>query len=147
MSTLAVAILSGIIGALIGVILGRVIDPMHQQHQQQTTTLQKTRQELDDLRSQIKEYFTHAATSLQQLNDSTRALQNQLATDAMRISGVDLMPANNNNSEEFRLAQLLSHDGIAPPRDYAPKGENSRGTLAEEYGLRDDDYEPKKNQG
>lgn len=147
MSTLAVAILSGVIGVLVGVLLGRTVDPMHRQHQQQTTTLQKTRQELDDLRNQIKEHFTHSATSLQQLSDNARSLQNQLATDAMKISGLDLTPANSNNSEEFRLAQLLSHDGVAPPRDYAPKGEHSRSTLAEEYGLRDDDYEPKKIQG
>lgn len=147
MSTLAIAILSGIIGALIGLVLGRTIDPMHQQHQQQSTTLQKTQRELDDLRSQIKDYFTHSATSLQQLNDSTRILQNQLAADALKISGLDLLPTGSQHSEEFRLAQLLSTDGIAPPRDYAPKEKNSRSTLAEEYGLRDDDYEPTKVQG
>lgn len=147
MSTLAVAILSSIIGALIGVVLGRVIDPMHQQHQQQSTTLQKTRQELDDLRSQIKDYFTHSASSLQQLSDSTRALQNQLAADALKISGLDLLPTGSHQGEEFRLAQLLSPDGVEPPRDYAPKEKNSRSTLSEEYGLRDDDYEPRKVQG
>jgi len=146
-SILAVAILSGIIGALIGVMLGRTLDPMHQQHQQQSTTLQKTQQELDDLRSQIKDYFTHTAATLQQLSDSTRALQNQLATDALKISGLDLLPAESQQSVEFRLAQLLSPDGVAPPRDYAPKEKNGRSTLSEEYGLRDDDYEPKKIQG
>lgn len=147
MSTLAVAILSSIIGALIGVVLGRTLDPMHQQHQQQSTTLQKTRQELDDLRSQIKDHFTHSASSLQQLSDSARTLQNQLAADALKISGLDLLPTGSDHPEEFRLAKLLSHDGVAPPRDYAPKEKNSRSTLSEDYGLRDDDYEPKKVQG
>lgn len=148
MSTLAVAILSGIIGALIGVVLGRVIDPMHQQHQQQSATLQKAQQDLEHLRSQVKEHFTHTAASLQQLSDSARTIQNQLATDALKISGLDLLPPNDSgNSEEFGLARLLSHDGTEPPRDYAPKEKNSRSTLAEEYGLKDDDYEPRKIQG
>jgi len=146
-STLAIAILSGIIGALVGVILGRTLDPMHQQHQQQSTTLQKNRQELDELRSQVKDHFTHSANALQQLSDNTLALQNQLAAEALKISGLDLTPKGNQHSEGFRLAQLISNDGIEPPRDYAPKEKNSRSTLSEEYGLRDDEYETQKVQG
>jgi len=146
-STLAIAILSGIIGALIGMVLGRMIDPLHQQHQQQSTTLQKTQQEFDDLRNQIKEHFAQSASSLQLLSDNTRNLQSQLAADALKISGLNLLPTDSPHREEFRLAQLLSTDGIAPPRDYVPKEKNSRSTLSEEYGLRDDDYEPQKVQG
>lgn len=148
MSTLAVAILSGIIGALIGVILGRVIDPMHQEHQQQTATLKKTQQDLEDLRSQIKEHFTHTSGTLLQLSESARNLHTQLAHDAMKISGLDLHPAENKQTEEYHLSRLLSGQATEAPRDYAPKDyapktEYGGGTLSEEYGLKDDDYSPK----
>jgi len=151
-STLAVAILSGIIGALIGVILGRVIDPMHQEHQQQTATLKKTQQDLEDLRSQIKEHFTHTSGTLLQLSESARNLHTQLAHDAMKISGLDLHPAENKQTEEYKLSRLLSGQATEAPRDYAPdhapkdyapKTEYGSGTLSEEYGLKDDDYSPK----
>src|SRR5690606_1521116 len=113
----------------------------------QSTTLQKTQGELDELRTQVKNHLTQTAASLKQLNDNTRALQNQVAADALRISGLDLLPADSQHNEEFRLAQLLNTDDIAHPRDYAPKEKNSRSTLSEDYGLRDDDYESHKVRG
>lgn len=145
MSTLAVAVLSAVVGALLGVMLGRVIDPAHQENQRQAASLQKAQQDLEDLRSQTREHFTSAAASLQQLSDSTRQLQTQLAIDALKISGLELAPASENPElEEFRLARLLgtTEENVeAPrdyaPRDYAPKGKNSPSTLSEEYGLKD----------
>ena len=133
MSSVLLMGLIGVAGVVIGLIAGRFVDPVRKQQWQQGNNLKQTEKELDTLKSQVNDHFSQTAQTLSDL-------QAQVVTDAAHITGLNLEISVDDTAN---LNHLLGENTI-PPRDYAPKMEDSVGTLSEEYGLKEDgDYQTK----
>lgn len=145
----AVILVSGIVGAFAGAAISRYIDPQRKDKLQREESLKKANEALALCRQQMTEHFSQTAALLKTINDSCRSLQNHVAIDALKLTGLDLRePSSTIEESEYNLARLAGGQPVEPPRDYAPKNKDSLGTLSEEYGLHDDyddnyDNEPK----
>lgn len=149
MSTFAVILVSGIAGAFAGAAIGRYIDPQRKENMEREEQLRKANEALSHYRQQMNDHFTQTATLVKTINDNCRSLQDHVAVDALKLTGLDLRETSSTIEEsEFNLARLAGGQPVEPPRDYAPKSKGSLGMLSEEYGLHDDyDDEPKPARG
>jgi len=148
-STFAVILVSGIAGAFAGAAIGRYIDPQRKENMEREEQLRKANEALSHYRQQMNDHFTQTATLVKTINDNCRSLQDHVAVDALKLTGLDLRETSSTIEEsEFNLARLAGGQPVEPPRDYAPKSKGSLGMLSEEYGLHDDyDDEPKPARG
>lgn len=146
MSTFSIMLVSGLIGAFIGAAIGRYVDPQRKENRAREEQLRIAKESLVIYQQQMNEHFTQTATIVKTIADSCRNLQDHVAIDALKLTGLDLREPTSAIAEpEFRLARLAGGQSIEPPRDYAPRNKGSVGMLSEEYGLHDDyDDEPKK---
>lgn len=144
MSALSMLLIGMLIGVFAGAAIGRYVDPQRQQNVSQEANLKKAQEELANYRQQVREHFNQTAGLIQSLADQAKAVHDHVAIDALKLSGLDLRPAVEEQLADYDLAKLVTGDSIEPPRDYAPKHKGGPGMLSEEYGLRDDfDDEPK----
>lgn len=153
MSTFSIVLVCGIAGAFIGAAIGRYVDPQRKENLAREEQLRKATEALAIYRQQMNEHFTQTATIVKTIADDCRNLQDHVAVDALKLTGLDLRESASTVSEsDFSLARLAGSQPIEPPRDYAPKNKGSLGMLSEEYGLHDDyddkyDDEPKPARG
>jgi len=138
-STITLILVSSIAGAFAGAALVRHIDPERKSKVNQSEQLRKAQDELAHSRSQLNEHFTQTSHLLQTIAEDCRRLQDHVAIDALKLTGLDMREATSKIEETtLELARLSGGQTIEPPRDYAPKAKGSIGMLSEEYGLRDD---------
>jgi uncharacterized membrane-anchored protein YhcB (DUF1043 family) len=144
-STFSIMLISALVGAFIGAAIGRYVDPQRKENKTREEQLRKANEALAIYRQQMNEHFTQTASLVKTITEACRNLQDHVAVDALKLTGLDLRePSSNIDASEFSLARLAGADTIEPPRDYAPKNKGSLGMLSEEYGLHDDyDDEPK----
>ena len=148
MSTFSIMLVSALIGAFIGATLSRYTDPQRKENLAREEQLKKAHEALALYRQQMDEHFTQTATIIKTITDGCRQLQDHIAVDALKLTGLDLRePTTTIDEADFSLARIAGGQAIEPPRDYAPKSKGSVGMLSEEYGLRDDydDYDDKPN--
>lgn len=144
MSALSMLLIGMLIGVFAGAAIGRYVDPQRQQNMGQEASLKKAQDELANYRQQVREHFSQAAALIQTLSDQAKTVHDHIALDALKLSGLDLRPAAEQQPMEYELAKLASSQPVEPPKDYALNRKGVVGTLSEEYGLRDDlDEEPK----
>ncbi|MEQ5834543.1 DUF1043 family protein [Marinobacter sp. R17] len=129
-----------VIGLVVGVLVGR---------SGQSTSLRQRRleQQIDELRSeytryqaQVNEHFMESAHLMRRLNDVYRDVSQHMARGANRLChDEDWLHELEKKDDTARLGDAKSGDsGFEPPRDYAPKSDpKEKGTLAEDYGLRE----------
>jgi uncharacterized membrane-anchored protein YhcB (DUF1043 family) len=89
----------------------------------------------------VTEHFAHTSQLVNNLTQSYRDVHEHLANGALKlatpaISRQILDSANNSLGGDNR--SYISGQHIEPPRDWAPKAPGTKGTLSEDYGLRDD---------
>jgi uncharacterized membrane-anchored protein YhcB (DUF1043 family) len=148
-STFSIVLVSGLVGAFIGAAIGRYVDPQRKENMAREEQLRLANEALAMYRQQMNEHFTQTATIVKNITDSCRNLQDHVAVDALKLTGLDLREPNSSiDDSEFSLARIAGNQAIEAPRDYAPKNKGSLGMLSEEYGLHDDyddkyDDEPK----
>jgi len=134
-----VASISLIIGALIGVLFGRM-------GKESTFRQRRVEQQLDELRSeftryqaQVSEHFSDSAKAMKRFHDAYDDINELMARGAFRL-GQDpewMEELEKNRNSMVRLpVKAAEDDDASPPRDYAPKKEREPGTLTEGYGLR-----------
>lgn len=152
-SHFAIAIAAFICGAVIGAFIYRLL-------QKDTSRSRRVEQQMDDLQqkhthyqAQVSDHFLQTAHLINRLNKDYRDIHNHLADGASELcneeSANDLLslsedPLLSDNQEERVIqadAEIESgaeeNDDLAPPRDYAPKADEDKGTLSEDFGLKD----------
>ncbi len=129
-----VAIISGLLGAVVGAFLmyyGRRLET----RQQLENRLQETEKQLKQYQNQMTEHFTHTAGLLGNMTRNYRDLHDYLASSAQQLGNIDIQPTLLSDSKS---APILGQGAVInPPLDYAPK-KGEVGTLSEAYGLRDE---------
>lgn len=91
----------------------------------------------------VAEHFSQTSQLVNNLTNAYREVHEHLANGALKlatpaISREILDSANNNLNSETKA--YISEQRIEPPRDWAPKVPGTKGTLSEDYDLRDDHH-------
>ena len=149
----AIAIAAFLSGAIIGAIIYRLF-------QKDASRSRRVEQQMDDLQqkhthyqAQVSEHFLQTAHLINRLNEDYREIHSHLAQGASELCNEeganDLLslseaPLRSENKEERVIqadAEIESEpeesNNVEPPRDYAPKAGEDKGTLAEDFGLQD----------
>jgi uncharacterized membrane-anchored protein YhcB (DUF1043 family) len=89
----------------------------------------------------VTEHFAHTSQLVNNLTLAYRDVHEHLANGALKlatpaISRQILDSANSGLAGDSKSYVSAQH--IEPPRDWAPKAPGAKGTLSEDYGLRDD---------
>lgn len=156
-----IGVVALLIGALIGYLLGRSGGNSGEQEQ-----LDEAKQELEDYKAKVANHFEETADLVNKMTESYRGVYKHLASSAQTLCDADtarsiessMTPQLTAQKEieveepEEDSAAAKAKDNIAeeavtnaePPRDYAPKKPDQKGTLSESYGL--DDKESKHSE-
>ncbi|MFE8072094.1 DUF1043 family protein [Marinobacteraceae bacterium S3BR75-40.1] len=127
-----------VLGALVGLLIGRLIWARGAQNRRVSQQLDDLQNEYLRYQAQVNEHFMETAHRVRRLNDAYRDMHEHLSSGASRLcSDGEWKEALDPAAFKQRLDyNLSSTDGVEPPRDYAPKADpEERGTLAEDYGL------------
>ncbi|WP_461480557.1 Z-ring associated ZapG family protein [Porticoccus sp.] len=124
-------------GLVVGLLLGRSLNPREQQRKDTEKQLNEAQNQLKDYQHEVTEHFAKTAKLFNDLSHSYRDVHEQLSSSAMLLTN----PETSRKMVDAGFGQLK--DGAlpitelpAPPKDYAPKVPG--GILSEEYGLRDE---------
>lgn len=96
---------------------------------------------LQSYQRDVAEHFTQTSQLVNNLTQSYRDVHEHLANGALKlatpaISRQILDSASTGLNSDTK--SYISGQQIEPPRDWAPKPPGAKGTLSEDYGLRDD---------
>lgn len=148
-----IGVVALLIGALIGYLLGRSGGSSGEQEQ-----LDEVKQELEDYKTKVASHFEETADLVNKMTESYRGVYKHLATSAQTLCDADTarsiessMTPQLTAQKEVQVEELeidsttveKADDGTdeektthaEPPRDYAPKKPDQKGTLSESYGL------------
>ena len=89
----------------------------------------------------VAESFSQTATHVHELTQCYREMHEHLANSALRLATPEIsrkiLDSANSNLGDSKTSYINAQN-IQPPRDWAPKEAGGKGTLSEDYGLRDD---------
>lgn len=142
---IGVALITFIIGCVLGVLLTRVLSPQEQKARSLETKLQDSEQKLTEYQQEVTEHFAQTAQLVNTLTQSYRDVHEHLSSDALKLANVDISRQllKSAASEEDGLlgeSNIREEGDFQPPKDWAPKTPGKEGTLSENFGLSDDDY-------
>ncbi|WP_372742437.1 YhcB family protein [Neptunomonas sp.] len=147
-----IGIVALLIGALIGYLLGRAGGNSGEKEQ-----LDEAKQELEDYKTKVASHFEETADLVNKMTESYRGVYKHLATSAQTLCDADTArsiessmtpqltvqkeviveePENSTTADKPKAntdAEKITN--AEPPRDYAPKKPDQKGTLSESYGL------------
>lgn len=107
-------------------------------------------QRLNDAESTLQSYqrdvaesFSQTSHHIQNMTQSYREMHEHLANSALKLATPEISRKilESNTSLGDSNTSYINAQHIEPPRDWAPKAVGSKGTLSEDYGLRDDDHD------
>ncbi len=103
--------------------------------------LHEAENSLQGYQRDVAEHFAQTSQLVNNLTHAYREVHEHLANGALKlatpaISRQILDSANNNLSGDTKA--YVAEQRIEPPRDWAPKAPGAKGTLSEDYDLRDD---------
>jgi uncharacterized membrane-anchored protein YhcB (DUF1043 family) len=106
--------------------------------------LHEAESSLQGYQRDVAEHFAQTSQLVNNLTNSYREVHEHLANGALKlatpaISRQILDSANNNLGSDSKA--YINEQRIEPPRDWAPKTAGTKGTLSEDYDLRDDHHE------
>lgn len=109
--------------------------------------------EVNQLREGLNDHFARTADGLAGMSKQLKEMQDLIHQDAQHLcndEGVikrltNQSQANSETTQEPKSSDQPLEEEFAPPRDYASKTANDRGTLAEDYGLKPEVFEPPRN--
>ncbi|KKO02045.1 hypothetical protein LCGC14_0109060 [marine sediment metagenome] len=134
------------VGIVIGVILARVAKQVGGKHVTGSHAQMESLQlRFEEYQQEVASHFNTTASLVAKLNRSHREVQEHLTHGAIELAPDDmtrqrLLAALEQDDDEpvrsssGRIEPVF--DSFEPPRDYAPKMEDSPGTLSEEYGVK-----------
>lgn len=126
-----------IVGIAIGYLLSRNSAP-NSSTQRQVDELQER---LDTYQSEVVTHFNTTASLLRKLTNNYQDIQDHLSDGASRLALDEqtrqrLMAALHSEENHSTRERLSSPAFTEPPKDYAPKGDDTPGTLHENFGLK-----------
>ena len=98
---------------------------------------------LQSYQRDVAESFSQTSQHIQTMTQSYREMHEHLANSAAKLATPEIsrkILESANNSLGDSKTSYISAQHLEPPRDWAPKALGSKGTLSEDYGLRDDDH-------
>lgn len=130
------AIAALIVGLVIGVLIGRSGQGSSLRQRRAEQQIDELRNEYTRYQAQVNEHFMESAHLLRRFNDAYRDVNQHMARGANRLcNDEDWLEELDKETSRARLEDVR-HDGVEPPRDYAPKSDpEEKGTLAEDFGL------------
>lgn len=126
MSTLTVILLSGSIGLLVGVIIGKLIAQRSGEQLALTEQLDNAKKQMREYQDEVAHHFHSTSQLVKEMTESHIKLSHHLASGANDLANIDITP-------ELGLQKTLE-DSLEPPKDWAPQA----GALREDYRLSED---------
>jgi len=106
--------------------------------------LHETETQLRNYQRDVADTFTETSQHLHRMTQSYRDMNEHLISSALKLTTPEisrsLLEAAGHLAENKNSPRSIQH--IEPPRDWAPKPVGAKGTLREDYGLRDDEHAP-----
>lgn len=141
---IGVALISFIVGCVLGATLTRVLSPQQQKARSLETKLQDSEQKLTEYQQEVTEHFAQTAKLVNTLTQSYRDVHEHLSGDALKLANVDisrqLLKDSSNENDKVLGDSAMPESDFQPPKDWAPKTPGKEGTLSENFGLNDDDH-------
>lgn len=97
---------------------------------------------LQSYQRDVAESFSQTSQHIHNMTQSYRDMHEHLANSALKLATPEISRKildSANSSLGDSKTSYINAQHIEPPRDWAPKALGSKGTLSEDYGLRDDD--------
>lgn len=129
------------VGGLIGAVISRSLVPPEQQRDLEKS-LDLARQELNQYQQEVAQHFADTSKLVNNLTQSYREVHEHLAKGAISLTnseiGRDMLATGD---PHLGIEAKFEMDDIKyeAPKDWAPKTPGQKGTLSEDYGLKDDD--------
>jgi len=125
-----------IVGIAIGYLLSRNSAPNSTQHQ-----VDELQERLDTYQSEVVTHFNTTANLLRKLTASHQDIQDHLSEGADKLALDEqtrqrLLTAVHSQETHTSRDRLGSPTFTEPPKDYAPKTDDTPGTLHENFGLK-----------
>lgn len=144
MYSLTTLIVTGLIGLLVGASLGALVLYIFRQQllgQDLEQRLHQAESELQAYQRNVAEHFAQTSSLVNNLTQAYRDVHEHLANGALKLAtpAISRQIIDSANASDTGNKAYLGEQTIAPPRDWAPKSPGSKGTLSEDFGLRDDD--------
>nr|WP_250646474.1 DUF1043 family protein [Pseudomonas oligotrophica] len=129
-----------IVGLIVGIAIGFLVA--------RNTAPNRTQRQVDDLQerfdtyqSEVVTHFNTTASLLRKLTNSYQDIQDHLSDGANRLALDEqtrqrLLAALHSEEQHGSRERLSSPAFTEPPKDYAPKGDDTPGTLNENFGLK-----------
>ena len=115
-------------GVVIGIVLTQVARRVSGSHSSGTRAqLESLQLRFEEYQQEVSSHFKTTASLVAQLNRSHQEIQ---MTRERLLAALEEPPVSRTRPNGEPL-----FDSLEPPRDYAPKGEDSPGTLSEDYGF------------
>lgn len=145
-SLIVIAVITFIVGIIIGVVVGRAwVPPERQKDLEQR--LSTAKDDLDAYQQSVAEHFLETSKRVGELTQSYRDLHEHLSKGALNLTNTDIGRQLLHAGVNKDGLTNLEGTSIEQPRDWAPKTPGSHGMLSEEFGLREhDDNEHKAEQ-
>ncbi len=143
---ISAAVISLVVGCIIGALLSRVLSPQEQKAKSLETKLQDAENHLTEYQQEVTEHFAQTAKLVNTLTESYRDVHEHLASDALKLANVDIsrqLLKNAEGGDELLTEESMNESDFQPPRDWAPKTPGKEGTLSENFGLNEEDEYPK----
>ncbi|SFR51703.1 hypothetical protein SAMN05216203_1065 [Marinobacter daqiaonensis] len=133
------------VGLIIGLLIGRSSQSSSLRQRRAEQQVEELRSEYTRYQAQVNEHFMESAHLLRRFNDAFSDVNQHMARGANRLANDDeWLNELEQDKKRARLADGSQDDDAEPPRDYAPKKDPAeKGTLAEDYGLSDEQKKAK----
>jgi len=136
LATWLLPIVGLIAGIAIGYLVARSSAPNRTQRQ-----VDDLQERFDTYQSEVVTHFNTTASLLRKLTNNYQDIQDHLADGADRLALDEqtrqrLMAALHSEESNSARERLSSPTFTEPPKDYAPKGDDTPGTLHENFGLK-----------
>lgn len=134
-------VIAAVIGIIIGFLIGRFTSRSgsgQEKHQ-----LKDLQQRFDEYQENVASHFASTANLMKKMNQSYQDVQVHMAEGVQRLTDDEvtrqqlmsaMLPDNSNAAHHPE--QLTAETAQEAPKDYAPKTDDSSGTLDETYGLK-----------
>lgn len=138
-------ILSFLVGAVVGAILYKVFRSDAVKVRKLEGQLQQLRHEHEDYQQRVHSHFNTSANLIHRLTDTYREVYRHMAIGAQTLCPENISNQLSLSRENHDLLQQGNHNPDQselfeePPRDYARRKPEEKGSLAEDYGLKPGD--------
>ena len=131
------AVLAASVGLIVGIFVSRATSKSEEQVRNLRASLKDAQEQSEAYQQRVAQHFSQTARKLNNLTEQYKDVHHHLAAGAEELcvdrDGRSLLSVD--ESQSATIDNQAAADFLQPPLDYAPKEEHSNGTLAEDFGL------------